>query len=89
MHGFIQLNNLLLAVVSTIPIAVFSTALLTFLAYWLFIGRHAAKTTPEQESEALRIMQDIRIGLLMRHRQTDIDPQVTTTSNEENETWLL
>lgn len=89
MNGLIALNNLLLVVVSTVPAIVFSTALLTFLAYWFFIGRHSPKTTPEKESDALRIMQDIRIGLSLRTRLNDITPTVTTTSNEEIETWSL
>lgn len=83
MNEFIALNRLLLAIVATFPIIVFSAALLTFLAYWFFIGRHVGKETPEQEAEALRIMQDIRIGLKLRNRRSDIEPEVTTTTSEE------
>ena len=38
------LNNLLLCIVYTVPAVVLSSALLTFFAYWLLIGRHASKT---------------------------------------------
>lgn len=86
MDEFIALNNLLLAIVATFPIIVFSAALLTFLAYWFFIGRHS-HGTPENDAESMRIMQDIRIGLKLRNRRSDIEREVTTTTNEESGTW--
>ena len=82
MNEFIALNRLLLSIVSAVPVVVFSVAPLTFLAYWFFIGRHASKTTPEKEADALRIMQDIKIGLNLRNRRSDIEPEVVTTNEE-------
>lgn len=82
MNEFIALNRLLLSIVEAVPAIVLSSALLTLLAYWFFIGRHASKETPEHEAEALRIMQDIKIGLKLRNRRSDIEPEVTTTNED-------
>ena len=82
MNEFIALNRLLLSIVEAVPAIVLSTALLTLLAYWFLIGRHVGNTTPEKEAEALRIMQDIKIGLSLRNRRSDIEPKVTTTTEE-------
>lgn len=82
MNGLIELNRLILAIIYTVPAIALSTAMATFLAYWFFIGRHVNKAT-EKEVEALRIMQDIKVGLKLRSRRSDIEPEATTT-NEEN-----
>jgi len=82
MNEFIALNRLLLSIVEVVPAIVLSSALLTLLAYWSFIGRHASKETPDKEAEALRIMQGIKIGLKLRNRRSDIEPEVTITTEE-------
>ena len=51
MRDLTALNNLLLVIVYTVPAVVLSSALLTFLAYWLLIGRHAPKTPAERDTQ--------------------------------------
>ena len=52
MRDLTALNNMLLCIVYTVPAAVLSSALLTFFAYWLLIGRHASETlNTTQENE--------------------------------------
>lgn len=72
MNELTALHRLLLSIVLAVPAIALAVALVTFLGYWFFIGRHASQP---------RIMQDISVGIRLKNRRRDAEPQTTTTED--------